>query len=348
MFATVSTPTCLDLPDGVERTTIHTGRGSFAALEAVPVPGACERDAALLIPGYTGSKEDFLAILGQLAAGGRRVIAIDMRGQYETPGTDDLDGYAVSAVGSDILAVIRATGARHVLGHSYGGLIAQEAVLANAGLANAGLANTGLADPVDVGSLTLMSSGPGTLGGPRAEQLRAMLAGLDVESGDLPDKNRLQAGIAAIWQAYLEPQAVAEGVTEPVLAFLAKRMKGNDPNALVLAARYLLCAPDRTLDLARLGQIPMLVLYGENDNAWAPAAQEDMARRLRARRVCIPCAAHSPAVEAPATTASALTTFWEAAEGKPARKAAAGRAAEGRAAEGRAAEGRSAAATRPG
>ncbi len=97
MFATVSTPTCLDLPDGVERTTIHTGRGSFAALEAVPVPGACERDVALLIPGYTGSKEDFLAILGQLAAGGRRVIAIDMRGQYETPGTDDLDGYAVSA-----------------------------------------------------------------------------------------------------------------------------------------------------------------------------------------------------------------------------------------------------------
>ena len=318
MFATVSTPTCLDLPDGVERTTIHTGRGSFAALEAVPVPGACERDVALLIPGYTGSKEDFLAILGQLAAGGRRVIAIDMRGQYETPGTDDLDGYAVSAVGSDILAVIRATGARHVLGHSYGGLIAREAVLASAALANAGLANAGLAeDPGDVGSLTLMSSGPGTLGGPRAEELRAMLAALDVESGDLPDKDRLQAGVAEIWQAYLEPLAVAEGVTEPVLAFLAKRMKSNDPSALVLAARYLLSAPDRTPDLARLGQIPMLVLYGENDNAWSPAAQEDMARRLRARRVCIPGAAHSPAVEAPATTASALTTFWEAAEGRP-------------------------------
>jgi pimeloyl-ACP methyl ester carboxylesterase len=324
MFATVSTPTCLDLPDGVERTTIHTGRGSFAALEAVPVPGACERDVALLIPGYTGSKEDFLAILGQLAAGGRRVIAIDMRGQYETPGTDDLDGYAVSAVGSDILAVIRATGARHVLGHSYGGLIAREAVLASAALAE---------DPDDVGSLTLMSSGPGTLGGPRAAELRAMLAALDVESGDLPDKDRLQAGVAEIWQAYLEPLAVAEGVTEPVLAFLAKRMKSNDPSALVLAARYLLSAPDRTADLARLGQIPMLVLYGENDNAWSPAAQEDMARRLRARRVCIPGAAHSPAVEAPATTASALTTFWEAAEGRP---PTAGRAAGRAAAAGRA------------
>jgi pimeloyl-ACP methyl ester carboxylesterase len=343
MFATVSTPTSLDLPDGVERTTIRTSRGSFAALEAVPVPGACERDTALLIPGYTGSKEDFLAILDQLAAGGRRVFAIDMRGQYETPGTDDPDGYSVSAVGSDILAVIRATGARHVLGHSYGGLIAREAVLANTGLANTGLANTGLANTglantglantglantegrVDIGSLTLMSSGPGTLGGPRAEELRAMLAALGVESGDLPDKPRLQAGIAAIWQAHLEPQAVAEGVTGPVLAFLTKRMKRNDPNALVLVARYLLSAPDRTVDLARLSELPTLVLYGENDNAWSPRAQENMARRLRARRVCIPGAAHSPAVEAPATTASALTAFWEAAEGKPTRPTAATR-----------------------
>ena len=320
MFAIVSTPTCLDLPEGVQRTTIHTGRGSFAALEAVPVPGACERDAALLIPGYTGSKEDFLTILGQLAAGGRRVVAIDMRGQYETRGTDDLDGYSVSAVGSDILAVIRATGARHVLGHSYGGLIAREAVLAGAVLAGSELAGSG-----DVGSLTLMSSGPAALSGRRAEILRAVLAALGAEDGDLPDKPQLQAGIAALWQDYLEPQAVAEGVAGPVLAFLAKRMKSNDPNALLLAARYLLTATDRTLDLARLSQLPMLVLYGENDDAWPPAVQEDMARRLRARRVCIPCAGHSPAVEAPATTARALTTFWEAAEAKPARPAAATR-----------------------
>jgi len=43
-------------------------------------------------------------------------------------------------------------------------------------------------------------------------------------------------------------------------------------------------------------------------------AQENMARRLGARRLCIPAAVHSPAVEAPATTASALTQFWDAAE----------------------------------
>src|SRR5712671_6530471 len=83
---TVSTPTSLILPDGVRRTAIETSRGAFAALEAIPGSGVCERQPAVLIPGFTGSKEDFLAILHQLAAAGRRVLAIDMRGQYETAG----------------------------------------------------------------------------------------------------------------------------------------------------------------------------------------------------------------------------------------------------------------------
>ena len=68
--------------------------------------------------------------------------------------------------------------------------------------------------------------------------------------------------------------------------------------------------------LAQL-DLPILVIYGEDDNAWSPAAQEKMAQRLGARRLCIPAAVHSPAVEAPATTASALTQFWDAAEAPP-------------------------------
>ena len=91
-------------------------------------------------------------------------------------------------------------------------------------------------------------------------------------------------------------------------------MLSNDPYGLVLMARHMLTAPDRTAELARLDQIPILVIYGENDNSWSPAAQENMARRLGARRLCIPAAVHSPAVEAPATTASALTQFWDVAE----------------------------------
>src|SRR5579875_1197150 len=129
-FAPVSTPTSIDLPDGVGRTTIRTSRGMFAALEAIPASGVCEREAALLVPGYTGSKEDFAFILNLLADRSRRVTAIDMRGQFESAAAADPADYAAPALGADLLAVMQATGARHLVGHSYGGLIAREAMLA--------------------------------------------------------------------------------------------------------------------------------------------------------------------------------------------------------------------------
>jgi pimeloyl-ACP methyl ester carboxylesterase len=303
----VSTPTSLELPDRVRRTTIRTARGAFAALEAAPASGVCERDAALLVPGYTGSKEDFLAILDLLADDSRHVVAIDMRGQFETAGADQPGGYAAAALGADILAIMHATGARHLVGHSYGGLIGREAVLAAAG--------------AEFSSFTLMSSGPGALTGPRARDLRAMLAALGVAAdgsgaggGERPEKDALRAGIAELWRSHLEPEATATGVPGDIVAFLGRRMLGNDPDGLVLMAAHMLAAPDRTAELARLDELPMLVIYGENDNTWSPVAQENMARRLGARRVCIPAAVHSPAVEAPTTTASALTQFWDAAE----------------------------------
>ena len=304
----MSTPTSLDLPDGVRRTTIHTTRGAFAALEAVPASGVCEREAALLVPGYTGSKEDFLPILDLLADDSRQVVAIDMRGQFETLGADDPGGYSAAALGADITAIMHATGAKHLVGHSYGGLAGREAVLAP--------------DGAEIASFTLMSSGPAALTGPRAKELRAMLAALGAGNGPrdkrrdegTPDPAELRAGISELWRTYLEPQAVTAGVPDHIVAFLGRRMLSNDPYGLVLMARHMLTAADRTAELARLDQIPMLVIYGENDNAWSPAAQENMARRLGARRLCIPAAVHSPAVEAPATTAGALTQFWDAAE----------------------------------
>ena len=288
----MSTPTSLELPEGTRRATIETARGEFAALDALPAAGPCELGTALLVPGYTGSKEDFTAILGQLAAAGRRVIAIDLRGQYQTPGPDDPAAYDLAELGADITAVAEATQASHLLGHSFGGLVARSAVLGG----------------YTPDSLTLLSSGPGALPGPRAEELRVFLSYVDgTPDSDLKDK------VAEMWHASLRPQAVAAGVAAPILAFLEERMLGNNPTGLVTMAADLLNADDRTADLAARS-IPTFVLYGEDDNAWPPALQQDMAARLNAERTCIPAAAHNPNVEAPATTAHALTTFWNAAE----------------------------------
>ena len=171
-----------------------------------------------------------------------------------------------------------------------------------------------LAGAAQINSLTLMSSGPGALTGPRAQVLQDLLAELD---GTGPAG--LGAEIERIWQTRLEPEATAGGVPPPIIDFLRTRLLSSSPTGLQAMAQTLLTCPDRTRALAKQDAVPVMVLYGENDDAWEPAAQEGMAARLRAQRVCIPAAAHSPAVEAPETTASTLTSFWNATECRRAR-----------------------------
>jgi pimeloyl-ACP methyl ester carboxylesterase len=311
----VSTPKALQLPPGVRQRTIETSRGKFAAHEALPVTGVCERQPALLVPGYTGSKEDFLLIMQALAAAGRQVIAIDMRGQFETPGSDDASAYQLAALAADVALIadwlgsgqaspeLSGPGGRgiHLLGHSLGGLVTREILLARA---------------AKVSSLTLMSSGPGALSGPRAAVLQNLLTELD---GTGPEG--LSAEVERIWKTRLEPEAVAGGVPTPIIDFLRTRLLRSSPVGLRAMGETLLGCADRTDALAQAGGVPLLVVYGENDDAWDPATQEDMAAQLGAQRVCIPAAAHSPAVEAPETTASTLTSFWNSVECTQARSA---------------------------
>ena len=205
----------LSCPRGRGEPPCVTARGEFAVLDAMPAAGPCELGTALLVPGYTGSKEDFIAILGQLAAAGRRVIAVDQRGQYETAGPDDPDAYDLRELGADIAALADATQAAHLLGHSFGGLVAREAVLGGCSPA----------------SLTLLSSGPAALPGPRAEELHFMLNYLD----GTPTPG-LGAKVAEIWNGVLKPEAVAAGVAHPVMAFLEERMLANNPTGLVTMA----------------------------------------------------------------------------------------------------------------
>jgi pimeloyl-ACP methyl ester carboxylesterase len=276
----------------------------------MPGTGVCERQPAVLVPGFTGSKEDFLAILHQLGAAGRRVLAVDLRGQYQTPGPDDPAAYDIRELGVDVAAIVDAVAARvnggpgltdagpvHLVGHSFGGQVVRAALLGGA---------------AHVGSVTLMSSGPGRLTGPAAGELTTLLGYLD---GNRPAVMR--HAIEQIFDSALAPQAVAAGVQPDIVAFLRERMLANSPVGLEVTAEYLLHAPDRTTELAGHLHAPVLVLYGEDDDKWEPAAQEEMAARLGAQRVCIPGAAHSPAVDAPETTASALNSFWHAAEGGP-------------------------------
>jgi pimeloyl-ACP methyl ester carboxylesterase len=289
----VSTPRFLDLPPDVRRTDLRTSRGTFAVLEALPGSGVPERYPALLVPGYTGSKEDFIAVLHTLAqAGRRRVIAVDMRGQYETPGPDDQAAYTCTALGTDIAALLDALGPDqvHLVGHSFGGLVCREQVL------------TG---PGRIASFTMMSSGPAAVTGQSAENAQALREALS------------HFGLEQIWALRLGPDAVAGGAPPEVVEFLRHRMLKNSVPGLIAMAQEILSSTDRVDELTKAAHdaaLPVLVLYGENDDVWSPCTQAEMAERLEATKIVIPGAAHSPAVDAPETTASALTAFWNMAE----------------------------------
>jgi pimeloyl-ACP methyl ester carboxylesterase len=312
----VSTPRTLRVSQLVTRTTIETSRGGFAALVAAPTRGADDHQPALLVPGYTGSKEDFLSVLESLADAGRAVVAIDMRGQYESGPAPDISGYSLSELAEDLIAVAASLGGRiraigdagppgpgpshrervHLVGHSFGGIVSREAAIAA---------------PSALESLTLLGSGPGTIGGERAEALRDLLDFLEPADGD---PHALAALIGQLWDARLLPQAQAEGTPPDIIEFLRERTLRTCPVGLAEMARHLLDCPDRTSDLAAAAQWPVLVSYGEHDDAWPPDVQDAMAKQLGADRICLPGAAHSPAVEAPETTSAMLTAFWNQAE----------------------------------
>lgn len=176
----MSRPTTLDLPENVSARRLETDRGSFAVLDAAPDRDAPARGTALLVPGFTGSKEDFLNLLVPLTAAGFRAVCVDGRGQYESGGPSGEEAYAQRELAADVIAqrdaLAAAYGAErvHVLGHSMGGHVVRAAVLA-----------TG-AGPW--ASLTLMSSGPAAI----SDELRPRTQAAD----RLPADHRHGDGLA--------------------------------------------------------------------------------------------------------------------------------------------------------
>lgn len=275
----MSIPRTLVLPPGVDAVTLYTARGPFAAHQARAVGDA--RGHVLLIPGWTGSKEDFTSLLPFLAAAGFHATSYDQRGQFQTPGHAD-DDYTLRGFAADALAVRAMSGEKtsHVLGHSFGGLVAQAAAVADVGAWS---------------SLGLLCTGPSGLPASQAGPLMMLAQAV----GDLP--------LAQIH----EHREKMTGIQRPpeIAAFLARRFTSNSPESLKAMTEILIGAPDN-LDAVAALDLPKWVGRGKNDDAWPHDIQAAMAKRLGVEIVVIPASAHSPAVENPEATAEALLNFW--------------------------------------
>ncbi|MDP9443797.1 MAG: alpha/beta hydrolase [Actinomycetota bacterium] len=277
----MSTPPYLELPAGVTAGTLCTGRGDFAARVA---PASRPRGTVVLLPGWTGSKEDFIALLPLLRDAGWSTVSYDQRGQYESPAGHDED-FTLDGFAADACAVAAAVDDRpvHLLGHSFGGLVAQTAVLAQ---------------PASFASLTLLCSGPAAFTDTaRAALLSRLADALATET------------LADVYAAKLEHDACGGGGATPspeVAAFLRRRFLANHPGSLAAISRLLVSAQDRVAELAQL-DVPIHVVYGADDDGWPTAVQDAMAARLGGVAHVLPAAGHSPAAENPRATAELLS-----------------------------------------
>lgn len=109
--------------------------------------GDPSRERVVLLPGVTGSKEDFRLMLPLLVEAGYYVQSVDLAGQYESCGAGPGAGkpYTYELYCADVRALLESGGPAHLLGYSFAGIVAQM---------------TAVRHPELVRSLTLLTTPP--------------------------------------------------------------------------------------------------------------------------------------------------------------------------------------------
>lgn len=249
----------------------------------------------LLVHGFTGAKEDFGDWLDALAAEGWWVVAPDLRGHGASAQPADEASYSLATFAADLWALVAGLGWDRfsLLGHSMGGMIAQELVLDR---------------PDRIERLVLMDTNHGP-----AEGLDEATVALGVE---VLRTQGLPALLDLIDQLPAAPRSSAEErvrATRPGYAQWSEaKVRACAPAMYAAMAVELTTRPDRLAELAEL-TVPTRVLVGAQDRDFL-AASERMAEAIGpADLVVIVDAAHSPQIENPEAWWQAVAP-WLAAD----------------------------------
>ena len=246
----------------------------------------------MLLHGFTGARTDFADHLEPLAAAGWHVVAPDLRGHGETGGPRDTTAYTVAAFVDDVVAFADRLGWDHfvLLGHSMGGIIAQQLALDHPGRLDALILMDTWHGPLNVATTELLE-----LGGAFAiSDGMAALADLFDSGGPNPLETDAYQRVRAE-----RPEIVAQQ---------RANMVGAVPEMFASCAMMMKTEPDR-LDRLRSVAVPTLVIVGEHDGLFLDDSGRIADVIAGAELVTIAGAGHTPQWEEPTAWFAALSTF---------------------------------------
>ena len=254
------------------------------AISAVSAPGGAGENRALLVPGYTGSKEDYSTVLPFLGEAGWDVLAYSQRGQGGSAAPTGLGAYGMSDFVGDLIAVAEAwagtTGRVHLVGHSFGGIVARAAVVKRPDLfASVTLFCSGRAVYDWMNTLSILDPLP-TGPGARQQVLRTYF----------PDMNFDEPGVG--WAEFQRIRAL--DTASENLVGIARILSQLRPDTPALAATG----------------VPVHVLYGDQDEIWPPSWYAEEAADLGARESIIRGGTHSPQLQFPRQWAELASSYW--------------------------------------
>jgi pimeloyl-ACP methyl ester carboxylesterase len=244
----------------------------------------------VLVHGFGGAKEDFADHVPALARD-HTVVTFDHRGHGASDKPTERAAYSFARLVADTLQVADAAGLDRfrLLGHSMGGMVARKVALAH---------------PARVDALVMMDTSPGPVPGYDPE-LMAIASTVGYEQGKDALKELLDFAKVLETPAYYRVLRERPGYE----AFVAK--KWDDLSEIMWATLNLEIA-NQTDDLPALAAslaCPLLIIVGEQDADFLPAARAMSEAMPHAQYVEVPDAGHSPQFENPEVWFDAMSTF---------------------------------------
>ncbi len=248
----------------------------------------------LLTHGFTGAKEDFGDWVDVFADHGWWVVAPDLRGHGDSDQPEHEDHYSLALYSEDLLDLADQFGWDRftLLGHSMGGMIAQEMVLTAPGRIDRLILMDTHHGPVDGLDPETVAFGVEIL---RTEGISGLLGVL----AQLPQQPKAPSD--------LRVRAERAGYAE----FSDAKVHRCSPAMYAAMGVELTTRADRLAELSGLS-MPTLVIVGAEDTGFLPASRRIADAIPTAELVVIPDAAHCPQFENPEAWWQAVSSFLEA------------------------------------